>query len=135
MTVIIPTVATLESVAASFHDRLKPGMICFLQGPMGVGKTTFVSAFLRGMGYTDVSSPSYALVHEYDAAIPVFHIDLYRLSPGAAVDQLDLSYYFRPTHLVFIEWPERLGDCDFEYVTLRFSRQSDGSRALHFESE
>ena len=55
-------------------------MIC-LFGEMGCGKTEFVKGFLQGLGYDgDVTSPTFALCHRYEARKIVYHYDLYRLS-------------------------------------------------------
>ena len=119
----------LKEVCVGCKPYLKAGVICLLKGDMGAGKTTFVAEFMRQLGFEDVSSPSFALVQEYRAALPVFHLDLYRLEGGRDVDMLDLDYYFsQRTHLVFVEWPEKMPEPTQPYVTLSISRLKDGSR-------
>jgi tRNA threonylcarbamoyladenosine biosynthesis protein TsaE len=82
-----------------------------LSGELGTGKTTLVQAMCRGLGaYAPATSPTYALVHQYDAGgRPVYHVDCYRLrSPDEARD-LGFDDMIREGAIVLIEWPERAG--------------------------
>jgi tRNA threonylcarbamoyladenosine biosynthesis protein TsaE len=82
-----------------------------LSGELGTGKTTLVQAMCRGLGARGaVTSPTYALVHHYDAGErPVYHVDCYRLrSPDEARD-LGFEDMTREGAIVLIEWPERAG--------------------------
>ena len=68
------------------------------------------SAIALGLGFTgDVHSPSYALVHEYAGGrLPLFHMDLYRLAPGADFEEIGLDHYFQQEGVCLVEWAERL---------------------------
>ncbi|HJS42704.1 MAG TPA: tRNA (adenosine(37)-N6)-threonylcarbamoyltransferase complex ATPase subunit type 1 TsaE [Gemmatimonadales bacterium] len=82
-----------------------------LSGELGTGKTTLVQAICRGLGARSrATSPSYALVHQYDASrTPVYHVDCYRLrSPDEARD-LGFDDMMRGRAIILIEWPERAG--------------------------
>ncbi len=97
------------ALAAEFAATLKAGDAVALRGPLGAGKTLFAGGVARALGYTGpVSSPSYALVHEYEGRIPVYHMDLYRLAPGADWEEIGLSHYLDGKGICLIEWPERL---------------------------
>jgi tRNA threonylcarbamoyladenosine biosynthesis protein TsaE len=97
------------AIAAEFAATLKPGDAVALRGPLGAGKTLFAGGVARALGYSGpVSSPSYALVHEYEGKIPVYHMDLYRLAPGADWEEIGLSHYLEGKGICLIEWPERL---------------------------
>ncbi len=97
------------SIAARFAASLKPGDVVALQGPLGAGKTLFSRGVARALGYTgDIASPTYALVHEYAARIPVYHLDLYRLAPNADWEEIGLDHYLHGEGICLIEWPERL---------------------------
>ena len=66
------------SFAASFAKNLEPGTVIALDGPLGSGKTAFVTGLVKGLGGTDrVTSPTFTIVHEYinDIKIPVFYFD------------------------------------------------------------
>ncbi len=114
--------------------RLKPGDLVLLFGDLGAGKTTFVQGLARGLGVppeTYVSSPSFALVHEYQGRIPLYHVDLYRLSPEETED-LGLAELLSQGAMV-IEWAERLA----ENLPVRFKvflrYLSEGKREVRIE--
>lgn len=94
---------------ADLARRLKPGDAVLLEGDLGAGKTVFVKGLAEGLGLDpdEVSSPSYALVHEYgpDGKPPVLvHADLYRLpAGGGSVDDLGLDA--RGDTILAVEWP------------------------------
>jgi len=97
------------AIAADFAARLKAGDAVALRGTLGAGKTLFSRGVARALGYEGpVSSPSYALVHEYEGRIPVYHMDLYRLAPGADWEEIGLAHYLDGHGICLVEWPERL---------------------------
>jgi tRNA threonylcarbamoyladenosine biosynthesis protein TsaE len=115
-------VAWGEGVGRAAH----PPMIMAISGPLGAGKTTLVQAVCRGYGVTmPVTSPTFALVHEYRAPrSPVFHLDLFRLAGPAELTAIGWDEIVAAHALVLVEWPERAGDrlpsghvpIDLEYV-------------------
>jgi tRNA threonylcarbamoyladenosine biosynthesis protein TsaE len=88
---------------------LKPGDVVTLAGEMGAGKTAFAQGVGKGLGVDDpVSSPTFALVHEYEGRFPVWHLDTYRV---ASLDELsDLSWddLLSGGGVILVEWPERI---------------------------
>ena len=120
LTSIEDTVRLAEELVAQWQA----GDIVLLSGELGVGKTTFVRAALRLLGYTDeVRSPTFSLIHLYPTSPPVLHADLYRLTSAAGLGLED----YLDTHLSFIEWPDRLGellDGQIRYL-LEFSRDGE----------
>jgi tRNA threonylcarbamoyladenosine biosynthesis protein TsaE len=99
------------AVASAFAAGLKAGDAVALRGPLGAGKTLFSRGVARALGFDGpVSSPSYALVHEYAGRVPVYHMDLYRLAPGADWEEIGLSHYLDGRGICLVEWPERLPD-------------------------
>ena len=97
------------AIATEFAATLKPGDAVALRGALGAGKTLFAGGVARALGYSGpVSSPSYALVHEYAGKVPVYHMDLYRLAPGADWEEIGLAHYLDGKGICLIEWPERL---------------------------
>ena len=83
-----------------------------LEDVPGVGKTTLAKAICRGYGVKeDITSPTYALVHQYAAErSPVFHIDLYRLDASEQLTNLGWDDILGSHSLVLVEWPERGGE-------------------------
>jgi tRNA threonylcarbamoyladenosine biosynthesis protein TsaE len=86
---------------------LRAGDVVLLIGPLGAGKTCFVSGLARGLGAQGrVRSPSFGLVHEYSGRLPLVHVDLYRLAEREA-EALGLDELIERAALV-VEWGERL---------------------------
>ncbi len=87
------------------------GAVLYLQGELGVGKTTCVRGVLRALGVTGlVRSPTYTLVDTYSLPdLTCVHIDLYRLRSAAEVYELGLQELTGPGYLMLIEWPEQGG--------------------------
>ena len=95
--------------AEVFGTTLKPGDVVAFKGPLGAGKTLFCRGVVKALGYSGlVNSPTYALVHEYAGRIPIYHMDLYRLAPGADWEEIGLGHYLNGEGVCLIEWPERL---------------------------
>lgn len=86
-------------------------LVITLAGDLGSGKTTLVQAVCRGYGVTaEVTSPTFALVHEYGGGpTPVYHLDLYRLRDASELVQLGWDELVHERALILIEWPERAG--------------------------
>jgi tRNA threonylcarbamoyladenosine biosynthesis protein TsaE len=81
-----------------------------LRGELGAGKTTFVRALLRGLGYEQrVPSPTYTLLEHYAVGeLVVVHLDLYRLASEAELENLGLRDWLeKAATWVLIEWPDR----------------------------
>lgn len=86
-----------------------------LYGDLGAGKTAFARGLCAGFGIDDpeeVSSPTFTLINHYHAKIPLYHVDLYRIAPGAAWS-LGLDDIFDdPGAAVIVEWSERLAGAE-----------------------
>ena len=92
-------------------DEILPKLeynILLLKGNLGAGKTTFTQFLLKNLGSdADVSSPTYAIVNEYDTPKGnVFHFDLYRLKSADEVEDIGMHEYLNNAFLCIIEWPE-----------------------------
>ena len=89
-----------------------PPLLITLTGELGVGKTTLAQSICLGYGVAEtVTSPTYALVHQYSSPkTPVFHIDLYRIASPAELTNIGWDEIVGSRALVLVEWPERAGD-------------------------
>jgi tRNA threonylcarbamoyladenosine biosynthesis protein TsaE len=103
------TLADMLEWGERFGAGLRAPAVVTLEGDLGAGKTTLVQAICRGYGVTGpVTSPTFALVHEYHAEhSPVYHLDLYRLANPAQLANIGWEDVLSATALVLIEWPDR----------------------------
>ena len=102
--------AETQAWAARFAATLRVGDVVALIGPLGAGKTTFVQGFAKGWkSRAEVSSPTFALVNEYPSSRgPMYHMDMYRLSPREA-KRFPVEDYWGAGVCV-IEWADRIAD-------------------------
>ena len=100
-----------EQFAQTFAQTLKPGSVVALYGGLGRGKTAFVRGLAKGLHSSDaVSSPTFALVHEYDGDLPVFHFDMYRIQTLDDLYSTGFFDYLEMNGVVVIEWSENIKD-------------------------
>jgi len=104
-----------DLLAALRHGRTA---LLLLGGELGAGKTCLVQGLAEGLGIGEpITSPTFALAQHYAGrvkgqATALVHLDLYRLEPPAAADELFLQEEEEATALgavLAVEWPERLG--------------------------
>ncbi len=88
---------------------LGAGDVIALRGELGSGKTTLIQGIARGLTRSSeaVKSPTFVLMREYRGAIPVIHVDGYRLSGAPEAARLDEDLLFSPHKVTVIEWAER----------------------------
>ena len=88
---------------------LKPGDILCLNGDLGAGKTTLTKSIGLGLGVEDyITSPTFALINEYDGRIPVYHFDVYRLENVEDLYDLGFDEYFYGHGVSIIEWADKI---------------------------
>jgi tRNA threonylcarbamoyladenosine biosynthesis protein TsaE len=115
---------------------LKGGEIVGLIGELGAGKTCFARGVAEGLGVaagTWIRSPTFTLINEYHGRLPVYHIDLYRVSSPAQQQGLDLRDYLYDCGVCLIEWFEYLpaNEAD-EFLEVRFAHDGGDRRRLEF---
>ena len=100
------TAALASRVATALDDD---GMVLYLHGPLGAGKTSFARALLTALGVGErIKSPTYSLIEGYTAgARPAWHLDLYRIADAGELEWLGLDALADPAAVVLVEWPER----------------------------
>jgi tRNA threonylcarbamoyladenosine biosynthesis protein TsaE len=128
----LPSPAATEAFGRALAPLLRPGDVVALYGELGAGKTLLARGILRGLGFEgDVASPTFPIVQLYDGlALPLWHVDLYRIDHPAEIGELGLDEALDEGALV-IEWPERLGPALWPHaLRLTLAREGEGARAL-----
>ncbi len=98
-----------EALGAALAARLGPGSVVALFGGLGAGKTAFVRGLAAGLACCDqVSSPTYALVHEYAGPLPLVHFDMYRITCAEDLDSTGFYDYLAQPCAMAIEWSENI---------------------------
>jgi tRNA threonylcarbamoyladenosine biosynthesis protein TsaE len=132
---ILPDEAATIALGQQLASRSREGLVVYLHGDLGAGKTTFARAFLRALGVGErVKSPTYSLIEGYDLADRrAFHLDLYRIADPGELEWLGLDSLAEPGAIVLVEWPER-GAGALPPVDLEIRFRHDGSgRVVSFE--
>ena len=94
-------------LGASLAPVLVPGDVISLSGELGAGKTVFVQGLATALGASQrVTSPTFTIVHEYDARYPIVHLDVYRLSSFQEVIDLGFEELLDPGAILVVEWGE-----------------------------
>lgn len=116
-------------------EAIVPPLVISLTGDLGAGKTTLAKAICEGFGVGEpVTSPTYALVHRYEAdKSPVYHVDLYRLDNEAQLTNIGWDDLLTERAVVIVEWPERAGDRmpdDHLHIDLEYAQGDESRRVL-----
>jgi tRNA threonylcarbamoyladenosine biosynthesis protein TsaE len=99
--------AETEALGARLAADLKPGDVVLIEGELGAGKTTLVRGACRALGVDAVvTSPTFTIGQRYRGAVPVSHIDLFRIDDLADEDPDLLADYLGPDTIGFVEWPQ-----------------------------
>ena len=98
-----------EQFAEDFAKTLKAGAVVAFEGDLGAGKTAFVRGLARGLNCTDnVSSPTFAIVNEYDGDLPLFHFDMYRIETLGELYSVGFFEYLERGGICAVEWSENI---------------------------
>jgi tRNA threonylcarbamoyladenosine biosynthesis protein TsaE len=128
----LPTVADTQSFGRRLAHLLRPGDLVVLAGPLGAGKTALTQGIGAGLGVPGpVTSPTFVLARVHRGGrVPLVHVDAYRLSGMADVDDLDLDATTEEAVTV-VEWGhglvEQLAD---EHLVVELDRRDDDVRTV-----
>ena len=137
---IILAQSDINDFAANMAAKLQTGDVLLLEGPLGVGKTSFTRALIRSVmndDTLDVQSPTFPICLTYETSdITIWHYDLYRLQDNA--DLSDLGWdEARKNGITIVEWPERarVDQLYTPYIRIIFSfTEEDDKREAKVEA-
>lgn len=124
------SVQETEAAGRAFATRLHGGCVVALFGGMGMGKTAFVRGLAQGLGIdAEVTSPTFALVHEYGGSPPLCHFDMYRVNSWDGLYSTGFFDYLDAGGILAVEWSENIeGALPEDAIRVSFQRGA-------FESE
>ena len=111
--------------------------VVLLDGPLGAGKTTFTKALVDALGgdQAAVASPTFTLLHQYQARIPIVHVDAYRLGGPQDLDGLGF-HDLTSESIAVVEWAERVADAFVGHRScwrIRLAHAAEGQRSAVIE--
>ncbi len=132
LTLITNSPAQTAAAGEALGRLLHRGDVVLLEGFLGTGKTCFTQGLAKGMGLSAaVTSPTFILVNHYRGPVPLFHIDLYRISNPVEADDLGLDDYFFDDGVCVVEWPDCAPQAmPPERLHLRFEHAGDLDRRI-----
>lgn len=123
-------------IGQTVGSLLFPGSVLALIGPLGAGKTWFARNVAIGLGLTtpeQVTSPTFILIQEYAARLPIYHFDVYRLKQLSDFEDLGALEYLAGDGVCLIEWADRVAPLlPAEYLRVEFELTGPGSRVISF---
>jgi len=125
----LPDEAATQSVGEKLAPALKPGMVVFLEGDLGVGKTTLSRALIRALGHAGpVKSPTYSLVEVYViSSLYLYHFDFYRFESPEEFLDAGFDEYFNDASVCLVEWPDKgHGALPAADLVIRLAAEGDG---------
>jgi tRNA threonylcarbamoyladenosine biosynthesis protein TsaE len=132
------------SIGVQLAAVLGPGSVVLLFGELGSGKTKFVQGVCGGLNVDEpVVSPTFTIINQYTArtgdgrTFPVYHIDCYRLSSLAELEDIGIEEFLNGDGVCLIEWPEPvLPVVKGEHYTVTIEAgPTDTSRLIHLSKE
>lgn len=126
------------ALAGALADLLAPGDLILLEGSLGAGKTTFARGAIHALGVpadTPVTSPTFALVHQYQGRLSVVHVDFYRLVDAAELGELGIDELLEEGSVLLVEWGGKFPSvASRATLCIDFEIVSDDARLLRISS-
>src|SRR5262249_43645278 len=130
----LPDLAATEAFGRRLGTLLLPNALIALVRRLGAGKTALSRAVAEGLGIANpaaVTSPTFTLIHEYPARLPIYHFDAYRLNGPAEFLDLGVTEYFEAGGVCLIEWADRVeGALPDERLTIGIEPVDENCRGV-----
>jgi len=134
VSIITDSAEATRAVGRKLGEALRPSTCVALVGPLGAGKTQFVKGIAVGAGVADdlmVNSPTFVLVNEYKGRLHLYHLDAYRLSESAELENLGFTEMLGAAGAVIVEWADRVvGALPDDHLNVLFEHAGDTNRRL-----
>ena len=126
------SVATTEEYGRKLAESLTAGTVVALYGGMGMGKTALVRGIAAGLELeAEVSSPTFALVHDYGGQPPLVHFDMYRVSGWDDLYSTGFFDYLDAGAILVVEWSENIENAlPADAIRLRLQQVDDCTRLI-----
>lgn len=134
-TTITHSPAETEEIGRELAASLQGGKVIALFGDLGMGKTAFVRGMAAGRGLTaEVSSPTFALVHEYGGQPPLVHFDMYRITGWEDLYTTGFFDYLDQGAILAVEWSEHIENAlPDDAIRVTFEALGDTDRRITIE--
>lgn len=101
--------ADTEAYGEQLAGELHAGSVVAMYGGLGMGKTALVRGIARGLSLdVEVSSPTFALVHDYGGDPPLVHFDMYRVTGWEDLYSTGYYDYLDAGAILAVEWSEHI---------------------------
>jgi tRNA threonylcarbamoyladenosine biosynthesis protein TsaE len=124
-----------RALGAALAGVLRPGDVVVLEGDLGAGKTTFAQGVGRALGVDEpMVSPTFTIVREYDGAVPIAHVDVYRLDTLGELHDLGFEDVLDGRRVTLVEWGDVVAQAlPRDRVAVRIERgATDDERIISF---
>lgn len=135
VTIISKSPEETHNLGKSWANHVKSGWVIGLKGDLGAGKTQLVKGLAKGMGIEEtITSPTFTLASEYQAKLPLYHLDFYRLKDDSEIIRAGLEPYFTPEGITVIEWIDRwTGSYPTHFYPVTITQIGENERQIVYE--
>lgn len=130
---VTKSAAETAEVAYNLGIKILSGAVIAFAGDLGAGKTTFIKGLARGLGYLgEVSSPTFAIVHEYvGGRLPLYHFDMYRVDGWESLYSTGFFDYMETESVLAVEWSENIENAlPDDLITVDIKRGNDDNERI-----
>lgn len=137
MIIELKNIEQTELFGQNLGGLLQKGDVICLNGDLGAGKTTLSKAIGMGLKVEDyITSPTFAIMNQYNGSLPMYHFDVYRLDGWHQLEDIGAEDYFYGDGVCLIEWAETIEEYlpkDRLEITITFG-MSEGARVLELKA-